>query len=189
MKVTRWVPVLLLLSGCAHLGGSPSESLRRARLWDEAHGYFATGAFAKADSVFGHIATTYPETNEGREALFYRGAVSLDPRNPGWDPAPAEQHLQRYLLSDSTGKARIHRRPEGETLYELAHQLNSPMEERIGPLQSTPQRTTVVVTSRASQGAVEENQRLRRDITARDAEIKRLQEELDRIRKTLTGGQ
>ena len=144
MKATRPLLLLALFTGCAHLGGGPSESWQRARLWDEAHGYFATGDFQRADSVFGHIAETYPETNEGREALFYRGVVALDPRNAKFDAAPAERHLQQYLRADSAG-AQIHRRPEGESLFQLARQINLPIEERIEALRGSPTRTTVVM--------------------------------------------
>lgn len=188
MKWNRLLPVLLLLSGCAHLGASPSESWERRRLWDEAHGYFATHDFARADSVFSLMAEQYPDENEGRESLFYLGAIHLDPRNPEWDPEPAEAHLERYLAAD-TAEGTIHRRPEGETLLQLAHQLNIPMEERIGGLQVEPQTTTVVIRAEEAQGTLQENQRLRRDLTAAQDEVRTLREELDRIRKTLTGGQ
>lgn len=187
MKATRFLLLAVLFTGCAHLRGGPSESWQRARLWDEAHGYFATGDFARADSMFGHIAATYPETNEGREAHFYRGAVALDPRNPRFDPAPAERHLQLYLRADSAG-GRIHRRPEGETLFQLAHQLALPMDQRIEALRGPEPRTTVVVAPRETAAPPnDEAQRLRREIASRDETIRELRDELDRIRKTLTG--
>src|SRR5690606_3418697 len=130
----------------------------------------------------------YPDTNEGRESLFYLGALNLDPRNPEWDPVPAEAHLQRYLATDSLNGP-IHRRPEGETLFQLARQLNIPMEERISGLQVEPQVRTVVIRAEEAQGAAQDNQRLRRELTASQDSVRTLREELDRIRKTLTGGQ
>lgn len=188
MKWNRCLPVLLLLSGCAHLGALPAESRERRELWDEAHGYFASQDFARADSLFSLMAERYADSNEGRESLFYLGAIHLDPRNPDWDPEPSEAYLERYLAAD-TAEAMIHRRPEGETLFQLAHQLNIPMEERIKGLQMEPQQTTVIVRAEESQGTLQENQRLRRELTASQQEVQTLREELDRIRKTLTGGQ
>ena len=95
MRVTRWLPALvLLLPGCAHLGAGPSEGWERARLWDEAHGYFATYDFERADSVFSLIAREHPETDEGRESLFYLGALRVDPRNPEWDAEVSEARLR-----------------------------------------------------------------------------------------------
>jgi hypothetical protein len=187
MTWNRGLPILLLLSGCAHLGATPSESWERRRLWDEAHGYFATHNFPAADSVFSLMAELYPDTNEGRESLFYLGAIHLDPRNSAWAPDTAEVHLQQYLSAD-TADAQIHRRPEGETLFQLAHQLNLPMEERISPLQVEPQ-TRVIIRAEEAQGTLEENQRLRRELADRETQVRQLQEELERIRKTLTGGQ
>lgn len=192
MTWKRWAPALFILSSCAHLGAAPSESWQRARLWNEAHGYFATGDFERADSVFSLISVTYPETNEGREALFYLGVLSLDPRNPDWDAAPAEAHLQRYLLADSgvsDTEGMIHRRPEGETLYRLARQFDLPSEERIEPLRSPVGRTTVVVREAKPSTLGAEIEQLRLQVANRDEQIRTLREELDRIRKTLTGGQ
>ena len=183
----RFFPILLLLSGCAHLGNTPSESWERSRLWDEAHGYFATHDFASADSVFALMTELYPDTNEGRESLFYLGAIHLDPRNTAWNPETSEARLQQYLAAD-TPEGRIHRRPEGETLFQLAHQLNHPLEERISPLQVEPQ-TRVVIRAEEAQGTLQENERLRRELAAREAELRQAQQELERIRKTLTGGQ
>lgn len=190
MTLKRFVPVALLLSGCAHLGPSPSDSYQRARLWDEAHGYLATQNYAQADSVFGLMAERYPETNEGRESLFYQGSLHLDPRNPGWDPEPAEERLQRYLAAE-TEEGTIHRRPEGEVLFQLAHQLNLPMEQRIGGLQdqTPPQQRIVIVPAEEAAGNQQELQRLRRDLATRENEVRQLREELERIQKTLTGGQ
>lgn len=185
MKFTRWLPALLLLSGCAHLGSPPTESWERRALWDEAHAYFATGDFSRADSVFTLMAERYPETNEGRESLFYLGTLQLDPRNPEWDPEAAQERLEQYMAADGE-ESRIHRRPEGGTLLRLANQLNLPMEQRIEALQVKPQ-TRVVVRAEVAEGATAEVERLRGELNTREAEIRQLREELDRIRRTLTG--
>ena len=100
MKFPRWLPVVLILSGCAHLGATPGESWERRHMWDEAHGYFATDDYVRADSLFSLLAREFPETNEGRESLFYLGAMHLDPRNPEWDSEAAEKRLREYLAAD-----------------------------------------------------------------------------------------
>ena len=154
-------------------------------MWDEAHGYFATDDYVRADSLFSLLAREFPETNEGRESLFYLGAMHLDPRNPEWDSEAAEKRLREYLAADGE-EGLIHRRPEGETLFELAYQLNLPMEQRIPDLQVKPQ-TRVIVKSEVVQGAMEETDELRAQLAAREEEVRQLREELERIRRTLTG--
>ena len=188
MRVTRWLPALvLLLPGCAHLGAGPSEGWERARLWDEAHGYFATYDFERADSVFSLIAREHPETDEGRESLFYLGALRVDPRNPEWDAEVSEARLREYLAADSTNGP-VHRRPEATVLAALVNQFTLPMEDRIPDLQAEGNRT-VVIRSEEAPGTPAEVAQLRQQLEARDAEVKQLREELDRIRRTLTGGQ
>src|SRR5690606_33501207 len=94
MTLKRLLLILLLFTACAPLGSVPSDSWERRELWDEAHGYFATRDYERADSVFQLLAREYPHTNEGRESLFYLGAIHLDARNPGFDPKPAEEWLE-----------------------------------------------------------------------------------------------
>lgn len=188
MRVKRWLPALvLLLPGCAHLGAGPSEGWERARLWNEAHGYFATYDFERADSVFSLLAREYPESDQGRESLFYLGALHLDPRNPEWDAEVAEGRLREYLAADESNGP-IHRRPEAATLAELVHQFTLPMEDRIPDLQA-PESRTVVIRSTEVPGTPAELAQLRQQLEARDAEVKQLREELARMRRTLTGGQ
>src|SRR5690606_39441554 len=122
-------------------------------------------------------------------SLFYLGVISLDPRNPNWNSEPAEEHLHAYLRADSAAGVEIHRRPEGEMLYRLAHQLNLPVEDRIEALRPSATRTTVVVREPEPVGQDAEIGRLRREVAARDTLIRQLRDDLDRIRKTLTGGQ
>lgn len=187
MTLKRLLPILLLFSGCTHLGSLPSESWERRELWDEAHHNFAALDFERADSVFALIAREYPDTNEGRESLFYLGAIHLDARNGDFDPKRSEEWLERYLAAD-TEEGLIYRRPEGETLFQLARQLNLPMEERIAALKFEPQTRVVILSEEAPDTATEAD-RLRRELAAREEEVQQLKEELERIRKTLTGGQ
>jgi hypothetical protein len=183
--------LLLLLGACAHLGVRNGDADARFTLWDEAHNSLSVAAFARADSLFTLLAREYPESDAGRESLFYLGALRLDPRNPDWDPQPAEMRLRRYLAADSTPSSRIHRRPEAEILVEVAHQLNLPPDERISGLQpeekvvKVPQRIVSYKQSEAQAGEISD---LRQQVAARDAQIKKLQDELERIRKTLTNG-
>lgn len=189
MTWKRWVPAILLaLSGCAHLGSPPADVLERNQLWARAQILLAADEFARADSLFSQVARSYPETDEGRESLFYRGMIALDPGNPDWNSEAAEELLQAYLASGGDEGTGVHRQPEAETLLELAIQLNLPAEERISPLQARPQ-TRVVIQARDAEETLAENERLRQELAAREAEIQQLKEEMDRIRRTLTGGQ
>ena len=188
MMWKRWVPALLLaLSGCAHFGASPADVLERSRLWEQAQTLLAAEDFERADSIFAAVAWSYPDTDEGRESLFYRGMIALNPANPGWNSEEAERHMQAYLASADEGGI-IHRRPEAESFFALASQLNLPMDERIPELQARPQ-TRVIIQAREAEATVSENTRLTQEITACRAESQQLKEEMDRIRRTLTGGQ
>jgi hypothetical protein len=184
--------LLLALSACAHLGHlgpSPDGSDVADQMWDEAHRALAAGDFISADSLFTRLSVEYPQTDAGRESVFYLGVIRLDPRNPAWDPAPAEQELHRYLDEDSAGVGTIHRRPEAQTLYELAHQLTMPAESRVPGLQPETRVVTkrVVAPAKESQALADEVADLHRQLDAKDAQIQKLSDELERIRKTLTG--
>jgi TolA-binding protein len=190
MKPIRSLALLLLLLGaCAPAGLVRRSAEDRAALWGQAHGALASGRYPAADSLFAQLARTYPESDEGREAVFYLGALRLDPRNPDWDPAPAEDRLRRYLALDSLPEARVHRRPEATILLEMAHQLNLPPEARISGLQGETKVVTVpqrIVRYRESQELAAQVTDLKAQVAASDEQVKKLQEELDRIRRTLT---
>ncbi|HET7321176.1 MAG TPA: hypothetical protein VFI96_01695 [Longimicrobiaceae bacterium] len=191
-KRIAWPALLLLLPGCAHLpaavrGPSPQEAL-----WDQAQEAFYANDFSRADSLFTRLSTLYPDTDAGREAIFYLGTLRLDPRNPAWDPKPAEAQLQRYLAQDTADPGTIHRRPEAMTLYQLAHQLNMPPAERVPGLQppEQPEKVVtrrVVVPAKESQALADKVAELRNELDSKNAAIQKLQDELERIRKTLTG--
>jgi hypothetical protein len=195
-RTTVLGPLLLLLLGlsgaCAHLPGLPSAGPSPSlTLWNEAHAALQAGQFVRSDSLFARLTTGYPESREGREALFYRGVIALDPRNPRWNPKPAEAELEQYVSSD-TLPGGVQRLPEGETLLELARQLNLPAAERVPGLKPetrtvvTPGPARVITRAGEAQAATAEADRLRARLAERDEEIRRLREELDRIRKTLT---
>ena len=189
------VVCLFALSACAHLGRRDSDDELRLQIWRDAHSALQAAQFARADSLFTRLTRDFPDTEAGRESRFYLGTVRLDPRNPGWDPQAAETALNQYLTQD-TAVAQIHRRPEGQTLQQIARQLNMDPEQRIEGLQ--PETRTVVrrvvVPGREAASLTAEVQRLRRQaaerqaqLEERDAQIRRQNEELERIRKTLTG--
>lgn len=181
---------MALFPACAHLSPGDSAARQRAEAWEASHQALVSARFDEADTLFGSIAREHVDTYEGRESVFYRGALFIDPRNPAWDPEKAEAHLRQYLAMDTVETVPIiHRRPEAQTLLELATQLNMPAEDRVPGLQPG---TRVVVQNRVVTRATEpralraEVERLRREAAAKDAEIRRQTEELERIRKTLT---
>jgi hypothetical protein len=180
---------MLLVTGCAHLPWRGDARDRQER-WIAAHRAFAAQDFNMALSEFEGLIARYPESREGREALFYAGSIHIDPRNPGWNPRPAEEMLRRYLDADAAPGATVHRRPEGEILLEIARQLNLPAQARIPALQPEqvvverpgPLRIAPVGEVRA---LAAENDQLRGQVAERDATIRNLREEIERIRRTL----
>lgn len=192
MKWIGTLTAIVLFSGCAHLGFSSSSGAGDSEeAWDAAHAALALGDYELATDLFADLADRYGDTAEGRESLFYLGAVHLDPRNPGWDPGPAEEALIRYIALDSLSSTRIYRRPEAETLFQLARQLNMPPEERIAGFQPEPRIVEVerVVTRGTETASLQtEVQRLRELVASRDTTIERQRAELERIRRTLRGG-
>lgn len=193
----KWIALVLagvLLGGCALAGQSKDAGDIRGDLWAEAHQALGVEDFSRAAALFQRLASEHGSHREGREALFFLGSMRLDPRNPAWDPKPAEDLLRRYLAQDSiAGAVVIGRRPEAETFVQLAAQLNMPPQERLPALQpetqvivrTRPQR--VVVPARESRELAGEVARLRRELAERESTIQTQREELERIRKTLTG--
>lgn len=187
----RSIPLILvglLLSGCATLGlGSTST---RYETWARANDALARFDFAGAEALFEEVATRYPESVEGRESLFFLGALRLDPRNVEWDPVPAEQRLGQYLALRAEGGPRLYRYLEAQTLHELARQLILPAESRVEGLRPEERVVTVerrvVVPAAQSRELAAEVARLRQEIAERDGRLRAQQEELERIRRTLT---
>jgi hypothetical protein len=189
-----WIALAALsFASCAHLGIRGADTEARAGLWHEAHIALYQEDFPRADSLFNRLAAAHPHAEEGREALFYVGAIHIDPRNQAWDSERAETVLRRYLQQDTIGTL-IHRRPEATTLLEIARQLNLPAEDRVEWLQpGTITRTEVIerpprriAPTDQLREVEQENDRLRQQLAQRDAQIRRQQDELDRIRRTLT---
>ncbi len=181
----RFIAMVMLsaIAACASLSRAEVQNDAGPALWRAAHAALDSGDFAAAEEAFSELASAHPETPEGREALFFVGSLRLDPRNPEWNPAPAEQGLRGYLQQDG-----VARRPEATTLLQLAQQLNMPPEQRVAGLQpptrviEVPQRITTVERC-SSLGQVDA---LRRQVAEKDEEIRKQREELERIRRTLT---
>lgn len=189
MKRLAALLIILFLPGCAHLLSSKGET-ERASLWVQAQEAFWRGNFTAALEGFEFLNETWPESVEGRESIFYMGAIYLDPRNADWDSKPAEEYFTRYLAMISDEGPRIYRYPEAQTMHELARQLNLPAESRVAALQPEERvvrvEERVVVPATESRALTSEVARLREELAASQAKNQQQQEELDRIRRTLT---
>lgn len=184
--------VLASLTGCAAVGLGGGESADRMELWHRAQEALAAERFEEAEGVFETLARSHPNTLEGRESLFYLGSLRLDPRNPEWDPVPAEARLGEYLaFMEREDGPRLFRYPEARTLHELARQLNLPPDSRVAGLQPQERVVTVeervVVPGQQSREMAGQIEQLRQQVAERDARIQAQEEELERIRRTLTG--
>lgn len=175
---------LLLAAGCSTVNGvfeRPASRLDTAR--EALHG----GAFTTADQILSALAAEEARTAEGHEALFLLGLLHLDPRNPAWSPAEAEVVLARYLEFPFGAH-----RPEGVALYALARRLAKPQiaatTARTVPLPADepgpPQQGAGSQATAA--GEASEVDRLRAEVAARDRELAKLRDEIERIRRRLT---
>jgi hypothetical protein len=193
MKIPFAILFAVLLSGCSVFapGNLGPGAANRDQLWRQGHAALHADSFRVAMAAFQRLAAEHPRDAQGREARFYLGTLYLDPANPAYDAAQAEQNFALYLATDTAG-GRVTRRPEAETLLALARQMVLPCEQRTGSLRCDPDvivRTrpagsdTVVVRQGTDQSA--EVARLRRELGERDATIRQLREELQRIRNTL----
>lgn len=188
MRQALQILLLTTLAGCIHLAAGSSTTPEPVALWDEAHRALTMEEFRGAEAAFQQLVREYPDGTEGREALFYLGTLHLDPRNPGWNPDPAVNRFRAYLSLDREEEP-IYRRPEAEILLRLAEQLALPPEQRVVGLQ--PGMRIITVPQRAppaeqDSSLVTEVERLRRELAERDEQIREQQEELERIRRTLT---
>jgi TolA-binding protein len=184
MKGFAALVLVLSISACQHL--PIGESAQAVSLWREAHLNLAQGEFAAAEEVFSRLAEAHPDTREGREAVFYLGAMRLDPRNAAWDPQPAAERLRRYAAMD-TLRGGVARGPEARILLGLADQLNLPPAERVEGLapETRVVQQRVVVPAQQSRELETEVARLRRQVTERDERIRQQAAEIERMRRAL----
>ncbi len=182
----------LIGSACAP-GPSPAfgpPGPGAVELWSDAHEALRLGDFDAAESHFRTLSEEHPDNQYGREALFYLGVISLDPRNPEWDAEPVVETLGRYLAGDTAG-TRVNRAPEARIVYELARQFTIPADQRITSLQ--PETRVVRAPANgdppppppADADVAREMERLRQQVAERDETIRAQQAELERIRRTL----
>lgn len=194
MKIPIAIIFAVLLSGCAVFGPEAlgPGAASREQLWRQGHAAMHADSFRVAMAAFQRLAAEHPRDQQGRESRFYLGTLYLEPANPAFDAALAAQNLELYLAADTAG-GRLPRRPEAERLLALSRQLALPCEQRTGDLRCDPDvivrtrtggaDTVVVRQAPADQSA--EVARLRREVNERDATIRQLREELQRIRNTL----
>jgi hypothetical protein len=170
---------LVLAAGCSTVAVEerPTSRLEAAR--DALHG----GEFASADQILSALAAEEGVTAEGHEALFLLGLLHLDPRNPAWSPAEAEVVLGRYLEFPFA-----EHRPEGVALYALARRLATPQVAAAARV-AVPSADGSVASSDGGEepaaGEGTEAERLRAAVAARDRELAKLRDELERIRRRL----
>lgn len=192
MKRITLALLLALAPACAHFAAEPPPTDNvRQELWHDAHMALYGEDFAGAQARFEQLTERFPDSAEGREALFFLGVVRMDPRNPDWNPEPAVGHLRSYLTSDTLPEsAAVIPRPEARTLLQLAEQLTLPAGARVPGLQPETRvvrvQTRVVAPASESRALAGEVERLRREVAERDDTIRQQREELDRIRDTLT---
>lgn len=189
MRLPIVLAAALLAGGCATL--STVASPGRDQLWRQAHHAMRQDSVRVALAAFQRLAEEHPDTREGREARFYLGTLFLEPVEGTFDPARALQNLEMYVAQDSVRNDPI-RRPEARTFRALAREATLPCEQRTGALRCDPAvvvrtRTTPgdTVVVRSGAGDAAEIARLRREVQERDATIRQLREELQRIRNTL----
>ncbi len=189
-------PVLMVLSlglltGCATLASlTRSPEPNPAEIWSEAQAALARAEFDRAEETFEELSDNHSRTPEGRESLFYLGVIRLDPRNPNFDSEIAQARLAEYLARTDEGY-RLYRYPEAFTFHEIARELNLPPDARIAVLQPEERVITieerVLVPGEQSRELTAQIDRLRQQVAERDSTIRAQQEELERIRRTLTG--
>jgi hypothetical protein len=182
---------VLLLPACATLGGGRSGGADRAELWNQAHDAFSRDSFRLAEERFQRLAAEFPRTHEGHEASFYLGVLAMEPRGRV-DFQAALRHLGTYLAADSLRNPGGWHAREAETLHRMARVLTTPCGQRVPAIfcetlvsVDTVTRTAPSSSDGAAAASAAEAARLRRVVADRDAKIRELEAELQRIRNTL----
>jgi hypothetical protein len=189
MKRLLAVLMLAAVPACAHLPLTATGE--RTRLWDEAHHAFQAGSSRTRRSSSGARRTPSGHRRGPGESLL-RGNGPARPAQSRVGPAPRGGVARRYLGHETEQPGATKRRPEAETLLQLAQQLNMPPAERVPGLQpevvtrEVPRTQRVVVPAQESRELAAEVERLRAQVAERDATIRQQREELERIRRTLT---
>ncbi|MDR0786393.1 MAG: tetratricopeptide repeat protein [Gemmatimonadota bacterium] len=183
--------MFVLVAGCATLNSFGKKDHGAEQIWTNGQDALSRIEFEAAETAFTRLVDEYPNTPEGRESLFYLGVLRLDPRNTLFDTRIAEDWFTAYLDRSTRGE-RVYRFPEAEVFFEIAHELNLPPDSRVAVLQPVERVITieeqVLVPTEESRELTMRINRLRTQVAERDSTIKAQQDELERIRRTLTGG-
>jgi hypothetical protein len=173
-----------LVTGCATL--PRNSGAERGRLWRQAHDAYARDSLRVAAAAFQRLATDHPRSYEGHESRFYLGVLALEPGS-GLDLGTAVQNLGMYITEDSAGGVRGYHLREARSLLRMAAELRRPCGDRGSGVRCevAPVATRTEPTATAEPPANAETARLRREVAERDDQIRRLREELERIRSTL----
>ena len=105
MKIPFAILFAVLLSGCSVFapGNLGPGAASRDQLWRQGHAALHADSFRVAMAAFQRLAAEHPRDPQGREARFYLGTLYLDPGNPAYDAAQAEQNFSVYLATDTAG--------------------------------------------------------------------------------------
>ncbi len=185
MKIVPVLLLALLLPACATLGSGSGGN--RRELWREAHEAYSADSFRVAAGLFQRLHTEFPATYEGHEARFYHAVLALEPR-ASVDLRLAEQQLLAYLAEDTLPGLNGYHQREAETLVALVRELQKPCDSRVAGLPCPVQVARAEPTEAPAPpptAAPAEIARLRRELADRDATIRELRAELERIRNTL----
>lgn len=187
MKLFLRICLVLMLPACATLGRGSRAPATPPELWRQAHDAYSRDSFRVAEAMFQRVASEYPRTTEGHEARYYLGMLNLEPRSHV-DLSAAEEHLGIYLAEDSLLPTRGYHLREAGTALRLVQQLRAPCGRRVADLAcdtAVVSRTVTVPGDAPAAAGTAEAARLRRQLNERDATIRELRAELERIRNTL----
>jgi chromosome segregation ATPase len=170
--VSRWAPP------------TPQSEWRAART--SATQAAQAGRYATADSTLAAFARRRPDTDEAREALYWRALLRLDPANREAAPREAVQLFDLYL-SDSVApralEAALLRRAaaDADSLTRQMTALRTAIDAATSRAEGAA--STARAEQRTDRGREQELQRLRDELAGMRAELTETRAELDRIKR------
>jgi hypothetical protein len=192
-RLFRAVIVAQLIAGAGCISVSRPAFMRSQpeRAWPDAlaaaQGQAAAGEFALADTALANFAAAYPGTSQALETAFWRAVFKMDPNNRGASIAPAMALLDGYLADRRPRKHLT----EAMSLRRIAGQLDGLTRLTANAMTQAKDATGAAANARAT--AADANASANATADAKDAEIKRLKDdlakanaELERIRKRLS---
>ena len=195
--MTRGLALLLsltLASGCASLGFAHPGNRDWNNAVNDAQASASHGDFETADSILTRFARANPGSKEALETAYWRAVFKLDPSNKSASVQDAMALLDGYLADKRPHQHGV----EATTLRRAAGQLDALNKLAANASTQAKDATTTAANAKgaaadakADAKAAEANAAATAD--AKDAEIKRLKDELakataelDRIRKRLS---